>query len=433
MGYSQGFNDNEWIFGNCGSGTPNSYLSFGKGGTATVQTLPGSVIIGENNNAIAVDPITGQPLFTTNGVLVYDNSSNPIQGSAPGLNGDIDGRQKVATGFLEYDPDGNKLFYIFYISPAGQLLYSVVDMNAAGQATGNERPLGEVTLKDQVIGPASGALLVVKTPSSPSYLISFTGGNLISRRIEDTQGNFSQTDSEGIPFTPKAIIFDETNSRLIVISEDDGDDILVIPFDTSSGNFGTPEPISGSGGPDDIGGADFSPDGSFIFFSRGNQLFRVPTSDLSATPEEIPLTAGLNQVYDIKSGPDGQLYYIYEEVPGGPQLIGRVINPNEPDLSLITLEEDPFMGTDFCGTIFPVFAPNADINPSIDFTWDPEAPCSNNPVQLTSVITPENYQPVSFNWEFTPPLTDSDGNPLPADFNQEHFFSSTGCCTGYKH
>ncbi len=430
LGHSQGFNDNEWIFGNCGSGTPNSYLSFGKGGTANVQTLPGSVIIGENNNAIAIDPITGQPLFSTNGVLVYDFSANPIQGSAPGLNGDIDGRQKVATGFLEYDPDGNKLFYIFYISPGGQLQYSVVDMNAAGQATGNERPLGEVTSKDQLIGPASGAILVVKTPSSSSYLISFDGGSLISRRIGNTEGSFTQTDSEGIPFTPKAIIFDEENSRLIVISENSSDDILVIPFDTSSGNFGTPEPILGSGGSEEIGGADFSPDGNFIYFSRGNQLFRVPSGDLSATPEEIPLTPGLNQVYDVKSGPDGQLYYIYEEVTGGPQLIGRVTNPDEPDLTLVNLEEDPFAGTDFCGTIFPVFAPNADINPSVNFTWEPDAPCSNNPVQLTSQVTPENYRPVSFNWEFSPPLTDSLGNPLPVDFTQEHFLVPQDATTG---
>ncbi|OOG75299.1 gliding motility-associated C-terminal domain-containing protein [Algoriphagus sp. A40] len=421
LGYAQGFNDNEWIFGYCSPSAANSYLSFGKGGTATVQTLPGAVIIGANNNALAIDPITGQPLFATNGELVYDYSSQPIQGVGSGLNGDIDGHQKVATGFLEYDPEGNKLFYIFYISPGGQLQYAVVDMNAPGQATGNERPLGEVTVKDQAIGPASGAVLVVKTPASPSYLISFNAGQLISRELESTQGSFTQTDTEAIPFTPKAIVFDEENSRLIVISENAGDDILVIPFNTGTGNFGSPAPISGSGGSGDIGGADFSADGSFIYFSRGNQLFRVPASDLSATPEEIPLTAGLNQVYDVKSGPDGQLYYIYEEVAGGPQLIGRVTNPNEPDLSLLTLEEDPFNGTDFCGKIFPVFAPNADITPTVDFTWAPDAPCSNNPVQLTSVITPENYQPVSFNWEFSPPLTDSLGNPLPADYTQEHF------------
>lgn len=418
--WGQGFNDNEWIFGNCGSGD-NSYLSFGKGSTANVQTLPGSVIIGKDNNAIAIDPITGQPLFYTNGVLVYDFSGSPIEGNAPGLNGNIDGRQTVATGFLEYDPNGDKLFYIFYLTPGGQLNYAVVDMNAPGQATGNERPLGQIVSKNQPIGPGQGALLVVKTSASPSYLISFAGGNLISRRFGTAAGDFSETDTQGIPFTPKGIVFDEANGRLILIPENPGDDLLVVSFDTGSGNFGSPQPITNSGGTEPINGAEFSPEGDFIYFSRGNQLFRVQASNLTATPEEIPLSAGLHQVYDVKAGPDGQLYYIYEEVPGGPQLIGRVTNPDESNLTDVVLEEDPFAGTDFCGTVFPVFAPNADIDPSVDFTWDPEEPCSNNPVQLTSEITPQNYRPVSFNWEFSPPLTDSDGNPLPADYKQEHF------------
>ncbi len=420
VGFSQGFNENEWIFGKCATGESN-YLSFGKGGTATVQTLGSAIQLGQNNSALAIDPITGQPLFYSNGELVYDFSGRPIQGMGSGLNGTFDGRQKVATGFLEYDPEGNKLFYIFYISPGGQLQYALVDMNAPGQATGNERPLGEVIEKDQPIGPASGAILVVKTPASPSYLISFNGGNLESRRFGTTAGDFTLTDSEGISFTPKGIVFDEENNRLIIIPEGTGEDILVVPFDPSTGNFGSPSPISNSSGNEGFGGADFSPDGNFIYFSRGNQLFRVPTSDLGAVPEEIPLTAGLHQVYDVKAGPDGQLYYIYEEADGGPQLIGRVTNPNELDLSLLELEEDPFAGADFCGTVFPVFAPNISIEPNVDFIWQPEEPCANNPVQLTSEITPENYQPVSFNWEFDPPLTDSDGNPLPADYDQEHF------------
>ncbi|WP_075350480.1 T9SS type B sorting domain-containing protein [Algoriphagus marinus] len=419
--YSQGFNDNEWIFGYCGTSAENNYLSFGKGGTPTVQTLPSTVLIGKNNNAIAIDPITGQPLFLTNGELVYDYSSNPLQGSAPGLDGDITGRQKVATGFLEYDPDGNKLFYIFYISPGGQLLYSLVDMNAAGQATGNERPLGEVTQKDIAIGTAQGSLLVVKSPSSPSYLITIENNTIISRRLDGTAGSFTTTDTQNIGFTPQAIIFDEASQRLILIHGSDDSDIAVIDFDTSTGTFVTREFIANSNGIEPFGGAEFSPDGAFIYYSRGNKLFRVPSDDLSGEPEEIPLPDNLHAVYDIKVGPDGNLYYIYEEVDGGPQLIGRVTNPNEPDLAEINLEEDPFNGIDFCGTVFPTFAPNADITPTVNFTWAPDMPCANNPIQLTSEITPENYRPVSFEWEFNPPLTDSDGNPLPADFGQEHF------------
>ncbi|MHA7130911.1 hypothetical protein [Algoriphagus namhaensis] len=430
MSFGQGFNDNEWIFGYCGAGTPNNYLSFGKGSSPTVQTLPGTVLIGQDNNAIAIDPITGQPLFLTNGELVYDNSSNPLQGSAPGLNGDIDGRQKVATGFLEYDPDGNKLFYIFYISPGGQLLYSLVDMNAPGQAVGNERPLGEVVSKDVVIGNAEGALLVIKTPSSPSYLITIENNTIVSRRLDGGEGNFTTTDTQNIGFTPQAIIFDEASQRLILIHSMDDSDIAVIDFDTSSGTFGSFEFIGNSNGPGEFGGAEFSPDGAFIYFSRGNQLFRVPSDNLGIEPELVPLPDDLHAVYDIKVGPDGNLYYIYEEVDGGPQLIGRITNPNEPDLASLTLELDPFMGVDFCGTIFPTFAPNADIDPTVSFTWAPDMPCANNPIQLTSEITPENYRPVSFNWEFDPPLVDSLGNPVDADYTQEHFLVPADAATG---
>ncbi|TFV93241.1 hypothetical protein E4S40_13345 [Algoriphagus kandeliae] len=420
-GFGQGFNDNEWIFGYCEGSSENSYLSFGKGENPTVQTLPGTVIIDKFSNALAIDPITGQPLFYSNGSIVYDYSASPIQGQVGNLNGPIDTRQQVATGFLSYEPDGDKLFYLFYVSPAGQLLYSLIDMNAPGQATGNERPLGEIIEQDEFIGNAQGAILVVKTPASPSYLISFNGGNLIARRLEATAGDFTQTDTEAIPFTPKAIVFDPDRGELILIPENTGDDILVLDFNTSSGNFGNPRPISNSGGADPIEGAAFSPDGNFIYFSRGNELLRVPTSDLSATPEVIPLDPAPSSIYDMKVGPDGELYFLYEEVDGGPQLMGKVENPNEEDLAAITVDIDPFTGTDFCGTIFPVFGPNADISPTVDFTWTPDEPCANNPIQLVSEILPENYQPVSFNWEFNPPLTDSDGNPVPADYTQEHF------------
>jgi len=431
--YSQGFNDNEWIFGSCSSGE-SSYLSFGKGNSANVQTLPSTVLLGKYNSALAIDPITGQPFFQTNGELVYDYSQAPIEGSAPGLNGNVNGIQQVATGFLDYDPNGKKLFYIFYISPGGQLQYSVADMNAPGQAAGNERPLGEITSKDQVIGPASGAILVVKTSSSPSYLISFDGGEIRSQKLGDTEGDFTLTDNSPIASTPKFIVFDEDINQLIIVPEDGNDPILVVDFDTSTGSFGTPTPISDSGNGDEYGGAEFSPDGSYIYFSQGNELKRVLASDLTSTSETIPTlgsgSSGVTAIHDMKVGPDGSLYYLYEETTGGPQFIGRIANPDEADLGLIEVEEDPFAGTDFCGTVFPTFAPNIDIAPTADFTWAPDMPCANNPIQLTSQITPENYRPVSFKWEFDPPLTDSSGNALPADYAQEHFLIPADAAQG---
>ncbi|EKB49930.1 gliding motility-associated C-terminal domain-containing protein [Cecembia lonarensis] len=423
--YAQGFNNNQWIFGYCGSGQENSYLSFGRGEDPVIRTLPPSILIGDengnvDNNAIVIDPITGQILFYTNGVLVYNYDDQIIQGAPNGINGQTDVRQTVAIGTLNYEAEGDRQFYIFHITPGGQLLYSVVDMNSPGGAQGNAPPLGQVIAFDQLLSNnVSGAISVVKTPQSPSYLISFEGGELVARRVEANQGDFTITDNFGFPFTPKAIIFDESG-KLILIPEGDGEDIAVLDFDTSTGSFGNLSFISNSGGNAAIEGAAFSPDGDFIYFSRGDQLFRVPANDLDTDPEVIPLEGDIDAIFDIKVGPDGRLYYIYEETPGGPQLIGRVNNPDEEDLEELDIEEDPFNGTDFCGRVFPQFAPNQDINPTVDFDWEPDFPCSNNPVQLTSQITPENYRPVSFEWTFEPPLTDEDGEPVDIDFNQEH-------------
>ena len=418
--HAQGFNNNEWIFGDCGTGQ-NNILSFGKGEDPIVRSLPSGVIVGQNNNAVAIDPISGNIIFYSNGVLVYDANNQVLEGVAPGIDGNINGQQDLAIGVLSYDPVGDRLYYIFYVNPVGDLQYALIDMNAPGQAIGNEPPLGEIIEKDQVIvGAVTGPIMVVKTPQSPSYLISIEGGSIVSRRIGANQGEFILNSNAAVPFTPKFMVFDEASQKIILIPEDPNEDIVIVDFDAATGTFGAITPISESSNGNDFGGAAFSPEGDYIYFSRGDELVRVPITDLTATPEVIPLENDVFQIYDIKTGPDGRLYYIYEEVAGGPQLIGRVDNPDVADLTEIELDEDPFNGTDFCGRIFPQFAPNQNINATVDFEWNPEEPCSNNPVQLTSLITPENFRPVSFEWTFNPPLTDEDGAPIDIDFTQEH-------------
>lgn len=426
IGFSQGFNNNEWIFGYCPTATNNSYLSFGKGTEPVVKELPRAIVIGSqtsnvDNNAVMIDPITGQILFFTNGILVYNYDNEVIQGAPTGINGINNGvRQAVAIAAFNYAPEGDRIFYIFYRTPAGQLHYAIVDMNAPGGALGNQPPLGAVTTLNQPIGAAAGAIAVVKTANSPNYLVSYDGANLVVRRIETTQGSFTETASIPLGFTPKAIIFKESTQQLILIPTNPGDDIVLIELNTSNGSLGASTTVQQSGGAGEIEGVELSPDGNFLYFSRGNQLFRISTNDLGGTPVSIPLANASHQLFDIRVGPDGRLYYIYQEVAGGPQLIGRVNNPNEEELVDLIIEEDPFNGVDFCGTVFPQFAPNQDIDPTVDFTWEPEEPCANNPVQLTSQITPLNYRPVSFEWTFNPPLTNEDGQPIDIDFNQEH-------------
>lgn len=417
---AQGFNNNEWIFGYC-EGMDNNYISFGKDGIAKAQSLPGSITFGKGNSAIAIDPISGEVLFYTDGALVYNYLNEPMQGVVGELGGSETGRQTVAISELNYSPQPgqDKLFYIFYLDASGQLAYAIADMNDQGGAQAGYPPAGTVSSGGS-LGPASGAIAVVKTASSPNYLISFEEGNLLSRQVGETAGIFTQAGSMPLDFSPKALVFDEDNEVLLVIPSAPNQDLLQIPFDASTGQFGTAVAYNQSGSSSLIEGAAFSPEGGYVYFSQGEKLLRIPTSDPTVASEPIPLEADIFKIYDIKTGPDGQLYYIYEETEGGPQLVGRVGNPDEEELKDLELEEDPFNGTDFCGRIFPVFAPNLDLENQVDFTWEPMEPCMNNPLQLTSQIYPENYQPVSFKWVINPPLTDEEGEALEIDLNEEH-------------
>lgn len=429
---AQSYNNNEWIFGYC-EGGDNNYISFGKDGKANVESLSESITFGKANSAMAIDPITGEILFYTDGALVYNYLNDAMQGVVGELGGVETAKQSVAISALDYDvdPNGAKDFYIFYISSDGQLQYSLVDMNDQGGAPANQPPAGAVS-QGGSIGNAQGAILTVKSGSSPDYIISYDDGDLTAKRLEDQEGQFTDTDTLSLSSVPQTMMFDEESGVLYIVSDIAGEDILSIPFDPDTGTFGTSETLSGTGGAELVTGLEVSPDGDFLYYAQGDDLMRffisdeeidpeIPESQIpSATAVAMPLEAEIFKIYDVKVGPDGQLYYIYEEVEGGPQYVGRVANPDEWTLVGLEIEELPFNGSDFCGTVFPQFSPNIDLGPTVDFTWQPEMPCMNTSIQLTSEVTPLNYQPVSFEWEILPPLTDENGEEIEMDLTVEH-------------
>ncbi|WP_209332068.1 gliding motility-associated C-terminal domain-containing protein [Lunatimonas salinarum] len=436
-GYGQGFNNNEWIFGYC-EGSDNNYLSFGKDGTARVKSLSQNIVLGKGNTAMAVDPISGEILFYTDGALVYNYLNEPMQGIIGELGGDETGRQSVAIAVQDFNPtiSDSRTFYLFFINRSGELEYNIVDMNNQGGAPVNQPPAGAVTAGGS-LGEAQGAIVVLKTPTSASHLVSYNNGNLMLTRIEETTGQFTSLQSIPLDITPKAFVFDEDTAKLIVIPQDTGEDLLVFDFDASAGTLGDPLPLDDTGGEEPIEGAAFSPNGEMVYFSRGDGIFRIRTDGTQAdefpeegeNEEETPVPSGplavdlghaSYRIYDLRVGPDGQLYYIYEETEGGPQFVGRISNPDEEALIGLEGEPDPFEGADFCGTVFTVFTPTIDVGPKVAFTWEPDDPCMNNPLLLTSQITPLNYRPVSFDWEILPPLVDEEGEEIELDLTKEH-------------
>lgn len=433
--FSQGFNNNEWIFGYCENGD-NNYLSFGKDGRARVESLSQNIILGKGNTAMAIDPITGEILFYTDGALVYNYLNDPIQGIIGELGGDETQRQSVAISVLDYEPEdgGNRRFYLFFINGSGELEYDIVDMNEQGGAPANQPPAGAVS-PGGTLGSAQGAIAVIKTPQSASHLVSFDGNNLLVNRIEEQSGVFTLLQTLPHDVTPKAMVFDEDAGKLVIIPDTPGEDLVVFDFDEATGTLVNAVVLENTGGQEEIEGVAFSPDSQMVYFSRGDQVFRINADgtqadeqtdddDEDAEPLTGPLALALGhdifRVYDLRVGPDGQLYYIYEESEGGPQFVGRITNPDEATLDGVEVESDPFEGADFCGRVFTVFTPTIDIGADVDFTWEPDMPCMNNPLLLTSQITPANYRPVSFEWQILPPLVDEEGEEVELNLSEEH-------------
>ncbi|MDN3671346.1 hypothetical protein QWY93_18935 [Echinicola jeungdonensis] len=69
--------------------------------------------MGTGNVALAIDPITGETLFYTDGALVYNYLNEPMQGVVGELGGMEDERQTVAIAELDFEPQGG----IDYFTP----------------------------------------------------------------------------------------------------------------------------------------------------------------------------------------------------------------------------------------------------------------------------------------------------------------------------
>src|SRR5690606_19445994 len=72
--------------------------------------------------AVAADPATGDILFYTDGVSVYD-ASNQLMANGTGLQGNPAGNQPVVLGQVPGQPNQ---YYIITNSPTGSITYSIV-------------------------------------------------------------------------------------------------------------------------------------------------------------------------------------------------------------------------------------------------------------------------------------------------------------------
>jgi PKD repeat protein len=372
---AQNYASYNWYFGSSAAG-----LSFNKSDAQAAQVNDQNAAMGIGGGAVATDHRTGQLLFYTDGTTVYD-ARHQAMPNGTGLIANNSRNQAAVVVPRPGSPDEYFVFTNDANFPAGGTLrYSVVDMAAQGNAPATQPPLG-------VVQPASKNTATGITNIAEGMMVIESGNDpyrywLIAQDVSTNEVLLFEVTAAGpvlrdalllpVDLDAASFAYHEASGRIAIAPQNPNVNAQLITFDPAAGTLSYDQPILNSAFNDaaaqqayDIA---FSPDGTKIFISRFGDnsgqdgvLYRY---DLTATNPSLDVvnTPALYRSYGLQMGPDGNLYHLYQETNGGPFLIGRVANPNEQDIGLLSYEATPFGNTNFNARQFPSFSPRRDVD-----------------------------------------------------------------------
>ena len=160
---AQNFSRHNWFFGNSADA-----IIFNKSDNEPMGGESQGTPYGSGGSAVATDPLTGDVLFYTDGLTVFDASHNMMVNGI-GLNGISSSNQQVG---ICPDPNNNDQYFIFTNSAnqtnPGNIEYTKVDMSLPGNAGMFAPNLGSVVGMTNIsagVGNTSEAMAVIPNPS----------------------------------------------------------------------------------------------------------------------------------------------------------------------------------------------------------------------------------------------------------------------------
>jgi gliding motility-associated-like protein len=346
-----------WYFGY------GAALNFSSGNPVSVA---GSAIATNEGCATISDPVTGNLLFYTDGIKVWDKNNNQMPNGF-GLHGDPSSTQSAV---IVPHPDSANIYYIFaadYQANANGITYNEVDMTLnAG--------LGDVTLKNvQLVTPACEKICAVKHCNGLDYWVVVHGypGNTylaylitpagVQAPLTTNIGCNIQTDVACIGYlkaspngrklcaansysTDTAQLFDFDNSTGILSN------VITIPF-TSYGAY----PY----------GVSFSPNNQVLYIA-GEVSGTVYQYDISSNNQT---TINASQYIAATGGQDGNMalqlasngkIYVCE---GGLGFLDAINNPNVLGAGCNYTANAVTLNTGHCGLGLPNFVDAWSVTP----------------------------------------------------------------------
>jgi hypothetical protein len=299
---------NQWRFGQ-GAG-----LDFNSGSPVAVS---GTMIYTNEGSASIADAATGDLLFYTDGVAVFDTTNTQMPNGF-GLSGDVTTTQAA---LIVKQPAHDSLYYVFTIpaDAAGMtdLRYSVVNMNLNGG-------LGDVAAKNLFMADGD-------TISEKATAIRHCNGKdwwIIFHAIGNNHYLSWKLDSTGLSSTPVVsgagtVLTTAQNAGLGWLSTSNDATRLVNPsyslgtvdivtFHNDSGTVSNPILLTGF---TKAYGTAFSPNDQVLYVTDNMSLAQFDlTSGVAATimSSRIDIVTEANMMRAIRLGPDGKMYIARE-------------------------------------------------------------------------------------------------------------------------
>jgi gliding motility-associated-like protein len=299
--------NNQWRFGYAAG------IDFN--GPSPVQVFDGVSATQEGSASIA-NPTTGQLMFYTDGVTVWNAQNNPMP-NGTGLRGGVTQLSSTTAAVIIPRPGSASQYYVVCIDEQfsnNGITYSLVDMSLAGGlgdvvASEKNIPLYQTTSEKLCVVPnaaGDGYWLISHDMSADSYIAFSVNASGIANTpvvstVGDSHGNGSGHLKISRDFTKMAVGNLFSNA------------IELFSFNNSSGQFQSLFSVPFSFGTSTFYGVEFSPNSQLLYISNLTSVVQYDLSSLTATDVEasayVVIDYGFfSQPASLQLGPDDRIY-----------------------------------------------------------------------------------------------------------------------------
>lgn len=311
----------KWHFGNMAG------LDFTSG--AAVPLTTSQMAAGEGSASVS-DPVTGDLLFYTDGINVW-NADNAVMPNGSGLMGGLSSTQAA---LIVPKPENSNEYYIFTTDQIGGSLglrFSVVNMLLDG---GN----GNVVAKNVLLKtPVTEKITAVRQPETSNYWLVAHGWNddaFYAYKVTPLGIDSAVVSHTGIVHSDAVIQnsygqmkFNTCGDRL-ALAAGYLDKVEIFDFDVATGIVSNPQTISYA---DHVYGIEFSPNNNLLYVSTyeasGTLLqYDLTLPNTAAMISAVQIVSSTSDIYPLQRGPDGKIYVVRSYN----QYIGVIQSPDSP-------------------------------------------------------------------------------------------------------